>query len=112
MLENKNKVIPVWCPLTVQQLKLVEKLSLAGNSADKIANALKVDMRLFMHDYKTIGTPIFDAYQRGVVLNQSIVHEATLKKAKRGNMTAIQQMNKIWEAQNLENLKNEIFNTE
>ncbi len=111
-LENKNKVIPVWCPLSDEALEMIETLSAAGNSADRISDVLKTDKRLFLHDFKTSGTPIFDAYQRGLILNQTAVNTVTLENAKKGNLTAIQQINKIWEAQNLENIKNEIFNAE
>ncbi|KFF26852.1 hypothetical protein [Chryseobacterium vrystaatense] len=112
MLENKNKTIPVWCPLSDEALEMIEELSSAGNSADRIADVLKVNKRLFLHDFKTAGTPIFDSYQKGLILNQTSVNRITLENAKKGNLTAIQQINKIWEAQNLENIKNEIFNTE
>jgi hypothetical protein len=112
MIENKNKSVSVWCPLSEEALEMIEMLSSAGNSADRIADVLKVDKRLFMHDFRTSGTPIFDAYQKGLILNQTAVNTVTLENAKKGNLTAIQQINKIWEAQNLENIKNEIFNAE
>ena len=39
------------------------------------------------------------------------MNSANLENAKKGNITAAQRMDKIWEEHKLENLKNEIFNT-
>ena len=38
--------------------------------------------------------------------------EIELENAKKGNLTAKQQMEKKWEEQRIENIKQELFNTE
>jgi hypothetical protein len=89
---------------------LVEELSSVGKAAHVIADAVGANKRLFMRDFRNKGTPIFESYYRGVILSQSQVQQSILKSAKTGNITAAQHMNKIWEDQKLEDMKNEIFN--
>jgi len=109
-LENTNIPVTVWCVLNPEQLTLVEELASVGQAANVIADAIGANKRLFLRDFKTKGTPIFEHYNRGVILAQATVQKSVLENAKKGNLTAVQQMNKIWEEQRLEEMKNEIFN--
>lgn len=109
-LESTNETVTIWCVLSPEQLALVEELAAIGKAAHIIADAVGAKKRLFMRDFKTKSTPIFDAYYRGVILSQSQVQKAILETARKGNLTAAQQMAKIWDEQKLEDMKNEIFN--
>lgn len=108
----KPETISIWCPLSEAELEMVSKLSSVGFSADKIAETLQRQKRLFLRDFRTDQTPISNAYKRGLYLAQSVTDEVILENAKKGNLTAKQQMEKKWEEQRIENIKNEIFNTE
>ena len=108
----KTETITIWCPLNESELEMVSELAAVGFSADKISAVLQRQKRLFLRDFRTDGTPISDAYKRGLFLAQSDTDKVTLENAKKGNLTAKQQMEKKWEEQRIENIKNEIFNTE
>ncbi len=109
-LESTIETITIWCVLSPEQLALVEELAAIGKPAHTISDAIGAKKRLFMRDFRTKGTPIFESYYRGVILNQAQVQKSTLESAKKGNQTAAQQMAKIWDEQKLEDMKNEIFN--
>ncbi|MFC7345966.1 hypothetical protein ACFQO9_04445 [Chryseobacterium zhengzhouense] len=109
-LENTNIPITIWCVLSPEQLSLVEELASVGKAAHIIADVIGANKRLFLRDFRTKGTPIFESYYRGLILSQAIVQKSVLENAKKGNLTASQVMNKIWEEQKLEEMKNEIFN--
>ena len=110
-LESQNQPISIWCPLSDSEQEYVAELSAVGFSADKIAVVLKRDKRLFLRDFRTEGTHVHDSYQRGLLLAQADTDKATLENARKGNLTAKQQMEKKWEEQRLENLKQELFNS-
>lgn len=109
-LKNTYKSVTVWCVLAPEQLELVEELASVGKAAHVISDAVGAKKRLFMRDFRTKGTPIFESYNRGIILNQAQVQKSVLENAKKGNLTAVQQMEKIWHEQKLEDMKNEIFN--
>lgn len=107
-----KETITIWCPITDAEGEMIAELAAVGFSADKIASTLQRQKRLFLRDFRTDGTPISDAYKRGLYLAQSVTDQVILDNAKKGNLTAKQQMEKKWEEQRIENIKNEIFNTE
>lgn len=109
-LESTIETVTIWCVLSPEQIALVEELASVGKAAHVISDAVGATKRLFMRDFRTKNTPIFEAYNRGVILNQAQVQKTILENAKKGNLTAAQQMAKIWDEQKLEDMKNEIFN--
>lgn len=111
-LPTATETISIWCPLTEEEQDYVAELASIGFSADKIAGILQRQTRLFMQDFRTAGTPVHDAYRRGLFLAQADTDKITLENAKKGNLTAKQQMEKKWEEQRIENIKQELFNTE
>ncbi|MEC5156667.1 hypothetical protein [Chryseobacterium sp. MP_3.2] len=107
-----TETISIWCPISDAEGQMIAELASVGFSADKIADTLQRQKRLFLRDFRINGTPISDAYKRGLYLAQSETDAVTLENARKGNLTAKQQMEKKWEEQRIENIKNEIFNTE
>lgn len=98
--------------LTEEEVNMLMTLAAAGVFASKIADILQKDKRLFMMDWKRKGTPIFNAYYTGLERAKADVNAVTLNNAKNGNITASQRMDKIWEEQRLNDLKEDIFNSE
>lgn len=107
-----NEAISILCPLTDAEKEMVAELASVGFSADKIATTLQRKKRHFLQDFRTDGTHVSEAYKAGLYLAQADTDKVTLENAKKGNLTAKQQMEKKWEEQRIENIKNEIFNTE
>jgi hypothetical protein len=107
-----NEAISILCPLSEAEKEMVAELAAVGFSADKICSVLQRKKRLFMQDFRTDGTHVSDAYKAGLLTAQALTDKVTLENAKKGNLTAKQQMEKKWEEQRIENIKNEIFNTE
>lgn len=111
-LPTTQETISTWCPLSPEESDRVTELSAVGFSADKIAIVLEKQTRLFLRDFRTVGTPVHTAYSIGLLLAQEATDTITLENAKKGNLTAKQQMEKKWEEQRIENIKQELFNTE
>lgn len=88
------------------------ELASVGFSADKIARIIQRKTRLFLRDFRTPGTHVHDAYSRGLFLAQADTDKKMLENARAGNTTAKQQMEKKWEEQRIENIKQELFNTD
>ncbi len=110
-LESSIETINIWCPLSEEELDLVAELSASGFSADRICSVLKRNKRLFLRDFRTDGTPISDACKRGLYQAQAITDNVVLENAKKGNLTAKQIMDKRWEEQRIEDLRQKIFNS-
>ncbi|GEM_PF-2050436 len=107
------KRITTYCiVLTDEETEMVRDLAAAGFDIVKIARTLQKDVRLVKRDWKKKGTPIYEAYYAGALLARAEVDAVILENAKAGNLTAIQQYEKRLEEQKLENLKEELFNTE
>ncbi len=111
-LPTPQETVSIWCPLSAEEQDYVAELASVGFSADKIAVIIQKKKRLFLRDFRTAGTPVHDAYSRGLFLAQADTDKITLENAKKGNLTAKQQMEKKWEEQRIENIKQELFNTE
>lgn len=112
-LENSSStIVKSYVPLTEEEAEQVRLLSASGTPAFRIAEILQKDKRLFLLDYKREGTDVFENYQTGLLEAKATVNAVTLVNAQKGNITAAQRMDKIWEEQKLEDLKQEIFNSE
>lgn len=110
--ENYSPYVKPFVALTDEEYDMVQRLAEAGIFAAKIADILQKDKRLFMMDWKRKGTHVFNAYYSGLEKAKADVNAKTLDNAKGGNLTAAQRMDKIWEEQRLNDLKEEIFNSE
>lgn len=112
-LESKSSTaVKSYVPLTDEEAEQVALFAAAGIYGYKIAEILQKNKRLFMLDFNREGTDIHTAYNRGLQEAKAVTNQVTLESAKKGNQTAKQIMEKIWEEQKLENLKQEIFNSE
>lgn len=110
-LESLTETVSLWCPLEPAEADMVERLAAEGMAANNIAVVLMKNKRLFLRDFRTPGTDVFKAYQKGVLLAESSVSAVLLENAKKGNLTAIQQLEKKREEQKVENLREKLFNS-
>lgn len=111
-LPNIKEAITIWCPINHSEAEMIAELASVGFSADKIATCISRDKRLFLRDFRMSGTPVYEAYKKGEYLAEAEVGKILLENATKGNLTAIQQLAKVRELQHIENIKQEIFNTD
>lgn len=109
---NVSKTVTYCILLSEEEYNQVKILAAAGFDVVKIARVLEKDLRLFKRDWKTKGTPINEAYYTGCLEAQAEVDGMIQKEAAAGSVPAMQLYKKNQEEQMLENLKEEIFNTE
>jgi hypothetical protein len=102
--------------LTPAQLKEVEHLAAINYSVRKIAMYLDIDYKMFeaaftisQDDPRYRQGNIRYHYDRGVLLTQAELDKANLRRAKDGNVTALQQWKKDSTAEKLKNLKRKVF---
>lgn len=102
--------------LNPAQLKEIEHLAAINYTIKQIAMYLDVDFKAFQRAF-TISTddPAYKQgnirwhYDRGLLLAQAEIDKGTLRRAKDGNMTSIQQWKKDSAAQKLRNLKMRVY---
>ena len=109
---NISKNITYCILLSFDELEQVKNLAAAGFDIVKISKVLQKDVRLFKRDWKTPGTPIHESYHSGTLAAQGLVDLKITQEAEKGNMMAMMLFKKNKEAQDLENMKEEIFNTD
>lgn len=109
---NVSKTVTYCIILSQEEYEQVKTLAASGFDVVKIARVLEKDLRLFKRDWKTKGTPVYEAYYSGCLEAQALVDGEIKKAAASGNIPAIQLYKKLQEEQLLENMKEEIFNTE
>lgn len=109
--ETIDPTVTIWCPLTDAEAETVAELAGLGFWSDKIAEIILKNKRLFNRDYRTPGTPVYNAYRRGLYLAEAETDKPTLENSKKGNLTAKQIMEKKWEQQRIEELRQKIFNS-
>ena len=88
-----------------EELAQIGALSGAGYSPEKIAMYLDVDKKKFLKEWKNKDTIVRYHYDRGLLLDSAAITMKLAENAKGGNITAIQQLDKIQRAQRVENLK-------
>ena len=88
-----------------EELAQIEALSGAGYSPEKITMYLDVDKKKFLKEWKNKDTIVRYHYDRGLLLDSAAIAMKLAENAKGGNITAIQQLDKIQRAQRVENLK-------
>ena len=92
-----------------EELAQIEALSGAGYSPEKIAMYLDIDKKKFLKEWKNENTIVRYHYDRGLLLDSAAIAMKLAENAKGGNITAIQQLEKIQRAQRVENLKKQIY---
>ncbi len=92
-----------------EELAQIEALSGAGYSPEKIAMYLDVPKLKFIKEWKHPDTLVRYHYDRGLLLDSAAIAMKLAENAKGGNITAIQQLEKIQRTQRVENLKKQIY---
>ena len=95
--------------LSPEQFNDIEQLAAINYSVRQIAMYLDVDYTLFHRAFSEPDSMVRYHYDRGKLITQAEIDKANLKRAKDGNMTSIQHWKKDATAQNLENLKKQVF---
>jgi len=102
--------------LTPEQLKTIEQLGGLHYSPEKIAMYLELDRKEFLSEFHTVeNDPEYKSgnvryhYDRGLLLAQTEVDKANLKRARDGNLTSVAQFKKDVTIQNFENAKRRIL---
>ena len=88
-----------------EELQQIETLAGAGYSPEKIAMYLDVPKLKFLKEWKHPDTLVRYHYDRGLLVDSAAIAMKLAENAKGGNITAIQQLDKIQRAQRVENLK-------
>jgi hypothetical protein len=109
---NVSKTVTYCIILSEEEYNQIKNLAALGFDVTKISRVLEKDLRLFKRDWKTKGTPIYEAYHTGCLEAQAEIDGEIQKSAAKGTIPAIQLYKKLQEDQMLENMKEEIFNTE
>lgn len=98
--------------LTPEQFKTIEQLGGLHYSPEKVAMYLEIDRHEFISEFNTIDSdPQYRSgnvryhYDRGLLLAQTEVDKANLKRARDGNLTSVAQFKKDVTIQNFENAK-------
>lgn len=92
-----------------EELQDIETLAGAGYSPEKIAMYLDVPKNKFLKEWKHPDTIVRYHYDRGLLQDSAMIAIKLAENAKGGNITAIQQLDKIQRAQRVENLKKQIY---
>lgn len=95
--------------LSQEELEQLEDLASAGYSLEKCAMFLDVPKADFMAEYFDLGSFIHYHYQRGILKTEAEGAINLTKKESEGNITAIQQLEKIRRRQFVENEKRRIL---
>lgn len=95
--------------LSQEELEQLEDLASAGYSLEKCAMYLDVSKADFMAEYFNVGSIIHYHYQRGILKTEAEGAIKLTKKEAEGNLTAIQQLDKIRRRQFVENEKKRIL---
>jgi len=111
-MSSENKSLPKATydiQLTSEALQSIEQLAAVNYSPRKIALYLQVSERGFMALWKNPEHEIRRAYDRGQLVAKFEVDQKLLDTAKKGNITAAQQYEKSRQANEIENLKEQML---
>lgn len=95
--------------LDQDSLEKLEDLASAGYSLEKCAMFLDVPKADFMAEYFELDSYVHYHYQRGLLLTEAEGAMKLAEKEAKGNITAIQQLDKIRRRQFVENEKRRII---
>ena len=95
--------------LSQEQLEQLEDLASAGYSIDKCALYLEVSAKELQAEYNDPESFVYYHYRRGLFVTEAEGAMNLAKKEAEGNLTAIQQMDKIRRRQFVESEKKRIL---
>ena len=96
--------------LTEEQFQIVEKLASLNYTVKQIAMYLDVNATQLQHQFADNESKFRYHYERGKLITQAKIDMQLNDAAMKGNMTAIQQYEKVKNAREFENLKQQMLN--
>lgn len=95
---------------TDEQKQTIEDLAGLNYTIKHIAMYLDINVSIFYQDYNDQESEFRYHYDRGKLLSQADIDMQSLQAAKEGNMTAMQQFEKVRKARHFENERDRILN--
>lgn len=94
---------------TPEQIESIEKLAGLNYTFKQIAMYLEVPFNDLLQEYEDKESEFRYHYDRGHLLAQADIDQNLIDSAKRGNVTAIQQFEKIRQSRHFENTRDRII---
>ncbi len=95
--------------LTTEQYKEIEQLASLNYTVRQIAMYLDVKLSMLQKEFEDKKSKFRYHYDRGRLISQAKIDMQINKAAEDGNMTAMQQFEKIRKARHFENMRNQLF---
>lgn len=95
---------------TNEQKKIIEDLAGLNYTIKHIAMYLDIKVSFLYQDYNDQKSEFRYHYDRGKLLSQADIDMQSLQAAKKGNMTAMQQFEKVKKTRYFENERDRILN--
>ncbi len=95
--------------LTTENYEEIEKLASLNYTVRQIAMYLKVSLSELQKEFEDKESKFRYHYQRGKLISQAKIDMKINESAQGGNMTAMQQFEKIRNARHFENMRNQMF---
>lgn len=95
---------------TTEQIESIEKLAGLNYTIKQIALYLDIDPTILYREYVDKNSVFRYRFDRGRLIAQADVDQKLLTNAKNGNLTAMQQFEKIRIARHFENMRDQMIN--
>ncbi len=95
--------------LTTENYEEIEKLASLNYTVRQIAMYLNVSLSELQKEFEDKESKFRYHYQRGKLISQAKIDMKINESAQGGNMTAMQQFEKIRNARHFENMRNQMF---
>lgn len=104
-----NSEKPAFTEFSPSDILDIERLAGLGYTIHKIAMYFDVCAAALLSQYSNPDSKFRYHYDRGVLLSQAKADLSAADAAEKGNISAIERMDKVRKAQRLRNIKEEIF---
>jgi hypothetical protein len=94
---------------TPGQIESIEKLAGLNYTFKQIAMYLDVSFKDLLQEYEDKESAFRYHYDRGKLMSQAEVDKGMLDSAKGGNITAIQQFEKVRQSRHFENIRDQLI---
>ena len=95
--------------LTQEQKQTVEQLAGLNYTVRQIALYLGIDPDTLQREFENLESPFRYHYDRGRLIARASVDMQALESAKGGNITAMQQYEKVRQGRHFENIRDQII---
>lgn len=95
--------------ISEENIMLIEQLSAANYSFKEMALYLNIPVKFFVEEAKSKDSTVWNAIQRGRLKSSFAIMQKLQANAESGNLTAIQQLEKMKDEKETENIKRRIF---